>query len=202
MDDIDQRIKRIYAALDAAVETDLSAFAVTTTTNDGQSTVGVDFRGGLSDEQLTNVAHTVIHNVAHLKDHLHRWAKQKGLKVDAIEAAVDGSRSLQVIIDLSNSDKHGPPRDRGRSGLAPRLAPVERFMKMGKGDWTGLRFQTDGTARSEGKGSVVISARVVDRADNVIGDLNDILHDAATAWEEAIAKLRGDTRAISDAGES
>lgn len=192
MDSIEDRLKRIYAALDATLETDLGGFAVTRHAADGSTGVGVDFRGGLSDEELANLAHTAIYNVAHLHDHLRRWIKTRGRSPELVPKAVAGSRALQIIIDLANSDKHGHPRrDGGCSGLSPRLRKVERFMKMGKDDWSGLRFEADGTARSVGQGTVVISARVVDDRDNVLGDLQDLLCDAVAAWETLLAELLG-----------
>lgn len=155
MDQLERRLDRIYSALAAVRETDLTNFEVTPGEWNGQNTIGVDFRAGLTDDQLSNLAHSAIHNVAHLEGHLIRWAKSKNLNSDLVTGGIARSKALEVVIDLSHNDKHGyPPRDGGKSGLAPRLRDLERFMLMGVGSWTGVRFGPRGVARSEGRGSV------------------------------------------------
>src|SRR6266571_7743771 len=88
MDELERRLHRIYSALEAVEETDLTRFEVTSSEWRGHNTLGVDYRGGLSDEQLSNLAHSGIHNVAHLEDHLIRWAKTKGLDSRRVSATV------------------------------------------------------------------------------------------------------------------
>ena len=169
MSDLEQRLDRIYSALEAVRETDLTRFEVTQGEWDGQATLRLDFRGGLSDEQLSNLAHSAIHIVAHLEGHLIRWARSKGLDSKLVSTTVSKSTALRIVIDLANNDKHGyPPRDGGYSGRAPRLREVERFMKMIADSWTGVRLGSGGEAQSEGQGLIVISGRVVDRDCNVI----------------------------------
>lgn len=190
MDQLAQRLDRIYSALDEVRETDLTTFEVAPLEWKGQNTLGVDFRGGLSDQQLSNLAYSAIHNVAHLEGHLIRWARSRGVTSDLVPSGIAKVKALQVVIDLSNNDKHGyPPRDGGRSGLAPQLGEVERFMQMSVGSSVGVRFGPAGTARFEGSGLVVISGKVVDRAGNVIGELHELLHEAVRTWEAVLEEL-------------
>ncbi len=75
MDDtISVRISRIYAAVGAAEEHDPNKLKATVIQTDEVRGVLQDFRGALTDDELSNQAHTVIHNIANLRDHLRRWA--------------------------------------------------------------------------------------------------------------------------------
>ena len=68
------RIRRIYAAIDAIEEEDPNKLKATVIQTDKTKLVSQDFRGGLSDYQLSNQAHMVILSVANLADHLRKWA--------------------------------------------------------------------------------------------------------------------------------
>ena len=81
MDDaIRQRISRIYAAIGAIEEADPHKLKATVIETDKMKAVFQDFRGGFSDDELSNQAHTVIHNIANLRDHLlvDGWTKWSG----------------------------------------------------------------------------------------------------------------------------
>ena len=72
-----------------------------------------------------------MHNIANLKDQLRRWARQNGTDPATIDQAIGASNALNIIIDLSNNDKHGyPPRDDGYSGVAPQVSGIDRVMKL------------------------------------------------------------------------
>ena len=73
-DDLNQRLDRIYAAIEAVKESDLSKIPPKIVTGEGFLAISQDFRGSLSDADLSNSAHTLIHNIANLPDHLKRWA--------------------------------------------------------------------------------------------------------------------------------
>jgi len=115
-EELQDRILRLYAAIGDTAEIDISKFQPRLGSSGKCVFVCQDFRGGLSDEQISNLAHSAISNLANLRDHLRRWAKLHGHDPDRIDDAVKKSFELQVIIDLSNVDKHGyPPRDGGCS---------------------------------------------------------------------------------------
>lgn len=104
-DELVDRLHRCYAAVDAAVEGDLSKFPPKIMADEKQFSMYQDFIGGLSDAQLSNLAHTIIHNIANLQDHLRRWAGRNGLDTKVINMTITASPALQIIIDLSNNEE-------------------------------------------------------------------------------------------------
>ncbi len=63
-------------------------------------TMFCDFRDGRKDAELENDVHTVIANIAGLKDHLRHWCKAQGIDQNKVHDAIRASRPLQIIFDL------------------------------------------------------------------------------------------------------
>lgn len=139
----------------------------------------------------------MIQHIANFRDHLRRWAKQNGHDPNEVNRAVDASRPLQWIEDLSNNDKHGyPPRDGGRSGIAPRLQEINRVLRMTTGAAPGsavaFRPSTSGPVISASGGggvAVVITGVIVDASDAVLGDLYAVELEAIEVWEGVLRRL-------------
>jgi len=192
--EIELRIKRIYAAIGEAIEYDVSKMKADVIQTDKVTSVYQDFRGELSDEQLTNIAHSFIHNIANLQDHLRRWAVHKGHDKAKVDQTVDNSLDLQIIKDLSNNDKHGyPPRDGGHSRKCPKLVSVNRIMQLKtqakKGSTSGMTLGVGGVPKFFGDGTAkaIITGDVVDNDNNRIGDLHEIATKSVEAWEQLLA---------------
>ena len=181
-DELLDRLHRCYAAVDAAVEGDLGKFPPKIMANEKQFSLYQDFLGGLAEPQISNLAHTVIHSIANLRDHLRRWAGKNGLDPKDIDRTIAASAALQVIIDLSNNDKHGyPPRDGGQSKKSPKLLDVKRVLRMstGPGPGSGIAkvFTPSGPkqiASGGGFSQVVVPGSVVDGSGASLGDLYDL----------------------------
>lgn len=197
-DSLAHRIKRIYAAIDALQELDLSKLPARMVR--GPRVIGImqDFSGGLSPEDMANIAHTAIHNIANLQDHLRRWAAHNGRDKSRVDVAFNSSQPLKIIKDLSNNDKHGyPPRGRGHSGVAPRALDIRRVMRLTTGAEAGSRVvMTLGrvgvpkvSATKGGGARGIVTGEVVDKDGNAIGDLYDIEAKAVEAWEELLRDL-------------
>lgn len=197
MDDpILQRIRRIYDSIGAIEEHDLSNLGASIVQNERVKGVFQDFRGGLSDGEISNYAHMTIHNVANLQDNLKRWAANNGRDKTKVDKAVNDSLDLQIVKDLSNNDKHGyPPRDRGHSGKSPRLVDINRVMvlktKAKKGSTIVMTLDTQGIPKTAGDGTAkaIITGDVVDSDGNRIGDLHKIIGRAIEAWENLLNDL-------------
>ena len=195
-EELQKRIRRIYAAIGDTVEIDISKFHPQSGNSEGCVFVFQDFRGGLSEEQISNITHSAIHNLANLKDNLRRWASRSGCDPNKIDQAVQKSFELQVIIDLFNADKHGyPPRDGGRSGRAPSLIEVNRVMKLSTGTQprssAGLTLNPKPMARLVGSGSatVIVTGTIVDESGCQLGDLHAFLKEGTATWEYLLAEL-------------
>ena len=149
-----------------------------------------DFGGGASPEDLMNDASSLIENVASLRDHLKKWAKDNGRDPKKVDETIQCSPDLRVIMDLWESDKHGGDRrDGGLSKRSPRLASVDRALRLRtqpkKNSWVTLQAGLDGRLRSFGDGTATLdtSGTVYDGNGNVIGDLQEFVTRAISAWE-------------------
>ena len=189
-----QRIRRIYTSIRAVEETDPNKLKAAMITTDEITAVFQDFRGGLTDAELSNLAHTLIHNIANLRDHLRKWAVQNRKDREKVNEAFTQSLELKIIQDLSDNDKHGyPPRDGGLSGKCPRLVEVNRVMQLKtqakKGSTIGMTLGAGGVPKVFGDGTAkaIITGDVVDNKNNRIGDLHKIATKAVEAWEELLA---------------
>lgn len=186
----------MYAALGETVEEDVSTFKPKVIRHETTTEFFQDFRGGLTEEQIVNVAHTAIHNIANLSDHLRQWAKRNSLDQTRVGETIANSLDLKVIIDLSNVDKHGyPPRDRGLSGKALRLVDVNRVMRISSGSepHSGAFVVMTPTplphVHGSGSVDVVVTGRVIDDSDNLVGELQDFMNNAVAAWEALLQEF-------------
>ena len=194
--DLRERVRRIYAALGETVEEDVSTLKPKVIRHETSTEVFQNFRGGLTQEQIVNVAHTAIHNIANLGDHLRQWAKRNSLDPRRVDKTIADSLDLKVIIDLSNVDKHGyPPRDRGLSGKALRLVDVDRVMRISSGpephSGAFVLMTPTPLPHVHGSGSVdvVVTGRVIDDSDNLVGELQDFMNNAVAAWEALLQEF-------------
>jgi len=195
-DDLIFRVQRLHAAIGAVEETDISKF-VPQVINDGYR-IGFyqDWSGGLSDADISNIAHMLIYNVANLKDHLKNWAAHNGKDKTQVDAAFNNSEALKVIQDLSNNEKHGyPPHAGGHSGKSPRVDKINRIMQMTtkakKGSSVGLTFTPQGVPKILGDGTakVIITGDILDKDGNKIGDLYRTLLEACEVWEKVLGEF-------------
>lgn len=188
--ELEDRLKRIYAAIGETIQEDSSEFNPVIRRKHGNTfTVNVDFRGDLTSEQLVNLVHSAVHNVANLKDHLKRWEKQNMKDSSLVEDAIRQSEDLQIIIDLSNYDKHGSPRDDGISHKGPQLKNIRRNL-VAKGG-SGVTFAPfDSTPVTfHGGSAVFVTGDVVDKTNKRLGDLHDYLKVGVSSWEDLMKKL-------------
>jgi len=194
--ELTQRVRRIYSSINAVEETDPNKLKATVITTDKCIGVFQDFRGGLDDAELSNLAHTLIHNIANLRDLLRKWAVQNGKGKEKIDEAFTQSLELKIIQDLSNNDKHGyPPRDGGLSGECPQLVDINRVMQLKtqakKGSCIGMTLGAGGVPKFFGDGTAkaVITGDVVDKENNRIGDLHEMAAKAVKVWEQLLTVL-------------
>ena len=189
--EIDERLRRIYQAVSDAEEQDMAKLpGQVYTARSGGRGVMQDFSGGLSEEALSNLAHSLIHNIANLADHLRRWAKKNGRDRGRVDEALKASFELRVLLDLSNNDKHGyPPRDGGHSGRQPRLLNPRRILRLTTGAVKGsgvsmtLGRAGEPVIRGSGSAKAIVTGEIVDGDGKAIGGLYDIAEEAVADWE-------------------
>lgn len=188
-----KRINRIDAAIGAIEEDDPTKLKATVIKTEKIKAVIQDFRAGFSDQELLNQVYTLIHNIANLRDHLRKWASHNGHNKAKVDQTIDNCFELQIIMDLSNNDKHGyPPRDGGHSGKSPHLIDINRVLRLQtqakKGSKIGMTIGSDGVPKFTGNGTAkaVVTGGVIDKDNKRIGDLYDIANIAVEAWEKLL----------------
>jgi hypothetical protein len=125
-EDLLVKIERLYRAVSAATETDLSKFPPIHEVMGNLLAVRQDFNRGQSQAELQDKAFHIVRSIADLKDHLRSVARRIGQDPEEVEQTINGCLSLQLMIDLANLDKHGAhakPKDQ-RSKRSPRLVNV------------------------------------------------------------------------------
>lgn len=179
--ELEERFRRVYAAIGEAFSRNPDDYVRVTEQRVGnQIAARITFDGGRSKEQLKNDAIFAVASVANLKDHLRCFAKKAGKNPDDVDATIEGSLDLAVLLDLNDSEKHG---DGGRgpgkwSALRPRISGVTKALRFTGGTTPPSfkitlipgerKFYSD--PQVEGETAAVISADVVDENGNKIGD--------------------------------
>lgn len=184
----------MYAAIGDAEETDLAKMPPSVVVTEKIVAVSQNFNGGLSEEQLLNHAHGILHLIASLTDNLKRWAAKSGRDKARIDSALAGSDALKLLTDIWNLEKHGAPdRNGGFSGRSPRLVDVHRAMQITSGSagvWSGVVLGLNG-ARQFGDGSVksILCGSIIDKHGTVIMSLEKCIDEAIATWESLLAEF-------------
>jgi hypothetical protein len=166
MDEIRERLRRLYAAVGETTERDLSRVpGVISETEDAVFFVQ-DFSGGFTPEKMSNLAHSAISLIAHLRDHLRRLAKKLGRDPAEIDDLIGSCPSIAIVIDLANREKHGAPRNGGRSGRSPKLRGITRLLRLsgGPSPRTGVQVQytpAGPQVRGSGSAAVILTGDVI-----------------------------------------
>jgi len=190
-DSLDERVRRIYAVLENTGPMQVATIPAIPMSGGG---LRYDMTGGLSPEEAANLAHSAIHNVASLRDHLRGWARRHKKDPDLVDRAIDGSLSLQIVMDLWDREKHGPPHHgKGYSGRRPKLDWIDGVLEIRAGppnSFSGVTFTHDGSPGVvSGDVSRVITGSIVDGEGKPLGDLRTRLTEALAVWERLLAEM-------------
>ena len=195
-DELTLRIQRIYEAVNAVVETDISKFMPKVIKDGNRIGFYQDWSGGRSDAELENIAQMLNYTIANLKDHLKKWAVRKGKDKTKVDVAFKSSQELKIIKDLSNNDRHGyDPKKRGNSGKSPRVDKINTIMQMTtkpkKGSFVSLTLNRQGIPQIAGSGTakVIITGDIIDKDGNKIGDLHKTVLEAVKVWESVLGSF-------------
>lgn len=188
-DEMLARMRRTYAALEAVIDEDPDS--VSRSIDQAVSKVGMEFDAsqGWDQAKLENHTFTLIQNIAHLIDHARRWIKDRGGDMKLVDDLVQSTKSIQILLDLSNADKHGgsKPLSQLYSGMRPTIKGLMRTLVLksepGPNQSAGVWFDADGKMHCMGTPSFHIWAVVMDEHNQVVGNLNMIMEDAIKSWE-------------------
>jgi hypothetical protein len=150
IEDVDNRLARIASAIGKLTVVDYSQYTRLGTKAHGAvhmpnlpkafAAGGVEGPGAvymhavskerLSRSDLENYLYAAIYNVATMKERLKAWVRKLGKDDRTVEAVVDGSPALQIILDLYNADKHQYPAHTKHSGKDPRFGDVGQAWRL------------------------------------------------------------------------
>lgn len=193
-DDLILRVKRLYGAIKASEEIEMSKFLPKVINDGRRKGFFQDWSGGLTEAEVTNIAQSLIYSIAHFDAPLKKWADQNGKDKTKVDHMFNSSLALQIIKDLSNYDKHPyPPRNGGHSGKSPRIDKFRRVMQMttkpARNSFVALTFTAQGVPKVSGDGTakVVVSGDILDKDGNKIGNLHETALEAVKAWEDILS---------------
>src|SRR5260370_40341387 len=106
-DDLEARLRRIYAAIGETQEPDVSKFPATVIANEKGILIHQDFSGGRTEEQLANAIQSLIALIAGLEYHLYKWADKNGDAVADGKLPLQASKSFSIVHELGNNATHG-----------------------------------------------------------------------------------------------
>lgn len=190
VNDITQRLKRIYLSMSLSYDDKPNKYVVIYKDQNG-SEIGWGLSAEVDEERLANF-HTIIHNIASIKDHLKK-------KFNGVEDLINSSQVLQLVIDLDNIDKHGIPLTRKpRSGKTPKIINSIINLEVKKGDslkfnevvrpieYNGDFIMVRKFTYINIEGKVVFNADIVDEFDHKIISFQDLIQKSIYEWETFI----------------
>lgn len=195
LDVLDRKVRQMHAALRTLGTSNLSGVVPEITQSESYTAISLDFGRNADPIELANRASLLIANIASLKDHLRGWCKSKGLPFNG-DRLIDTNRSVALVHDLWNVDKHAELTSAPRSGHIPKLRDVRQSLQLTTGTSPdSIVFATIDprtgklvTGGSGGGGvTLTLIATIADELDNPLADFGATCSEAITAWE---AELR------------
>jgi hypothetical protein len=189
------RVERMREALNGLAASNLAEVRGRVTRSDASVEILVDFNAGTRRSQLEIHAFALIENIASIKDHLKSWCVRNCAAFRG-EVLIDSNKSVAVVHDLWNIDKHATLTRGTRSGHTPKLEQLRRVLEMRTASRQGATVTVavdPRTGQLSGGGSIgsssglVVDAEIVDESGARLGSLRTIAREAIAAWE---AELR------------
>lgn len=189
--DLHLRIRRIYAAVDAAV-TPSAAFgklAPCVHRSGPHISVLQDFAGGKSDAELANILHTAIGLVAGLRDILLEKFDGTESTQSAIRQCFSSSPSLETLRHLWNTDKHGTGRP--KPCRIDGIKAVCRLRLEGASKSITMTLRKDGTpvVFGDGTANVIVSGDIHYQGEARVDDAYDVLMSGVSDIERLLSQL-------------
>lgn len=149
---------------------------------DGEVIVALSF-ADVPEEEIENLAGTLIAQIASLKDHLKAWCGHQSPKVPFRgDDLINSNLAVAIVHDLWNLDKHSELNTAPRSGRKVTFPQLTRVADVKGGFFfsakTGFRFPEDAT--------LTLIGRVCDEDGRSLGEFSAICAEAADAWEATL----------------
>lgn len=190
--DLDRRIRQIHVSLGEVATEDLSSVIPKQGVRGDRFYSVIDFNEGMDDAQLLNVVEKLVENVARIRDHLKVWCAQNGLPFDG-DAVINNNRSVALVHDLWNTQKHAELSRQPRSGIKPQLVDVRKGLRL-TAEPGGFAVFTLGprgepvVQSSNGRGELVIDGEIHDEHGTHVAGFYETCVDAVDHWEAALTR--------------
>ena len=184
--DVQERLRKIYSSIGEQYSYGHGALELTHS-EQADNQISISFLNPNDEPIVVNRINSIISNLANIKDCLKKKLKDRGDDSQIIEDEVNSSLYLQLILDLSNQEKHGYPlTETRRSKKDPLIKNVGRALSpSNKPD--NIRYElSDGSAMMNVM--VIITADVTDSKGNLLCRLDELIGNAQKAWEQIIKK--------------
>jgi len=181
--DLALRLERVYAAIGDKADGEIQKYVKITTVGGDPKCLNVSFDNGQSESETTNIVLAINEHLAKLKDHL---KTKLGSQRQLVEDTINDSFELQLIMDLSNAEKHGYPLDRReRSNRSPRLVNIRTSVMIPPQEEIGINLRT-GEVVKQGNCRIEVQAEVVNNAGELICRWPGLVDKALKEWEHFI----------------
>ena len=184
----------MHAALDDIKDDDISPIHAIVSRSEMAISVILDMNSGVDQTQLYNAMTLTVANIACLRDHLKVWCRMHNVPFKG-EHLIDSNRSVAIIHDLWNKDKHYELNRKPRSGVNPRLTAPSWTLGLTVGgspdsfvSATVDRQTGKLVIGSSGAGSSAdrrLKSNIVDDTGKRVGDFLQTCQEAAEAWMAA-----------------
>jgi hypothetical protein len=185
---IEIRLKKIYSSVGEQFSYGYAALDATHT-EVKENSITFSFFNSNDESRVLNQINGIIANLSNIKDCLKKKLEQRGDNPQIIEDAINDSLYLQVILDLSNQEKHGYPLTKTRrSEKDPLIKNIGRVLSpSNKPD--NIRYEkSDGSAIMNAM--VKITADITDSQGNILYQIDDLVENALNIWEQIIKKYK------------
>jgi hypothetical protein len=188
---IEDKLNQLYAALrEMNVSANMSSIKPQFRRVRDKNVAVYDLNQGTDSATAANRVSLLLHNIACLKDHLNAWCEKNGKqeKPTVGDKLINGNKDVAIIHDLWNLDKHAELKHPSRSGLYPKLqGPPKAAFNITRSQVVFSLRMVNGVM--QGTGDLRITAMVVDKDGNQLGNLESIALRAVAAWEAEFNKV-------------
>lgn len=183
---IQTRLEKIYASIGEQFSYGYTALD-STYTEIKDNSIRITFFNPNDKSKVLNQINSVIANLANIKDCLKKKIEERGDDPLIIENEINNSPYLQIVLDLSNQEKHGYPLTKiRRSKQDPLIKNISRALSpSNKPD--NIRYEKDDGSEII-NAMIKITADITDSKGNILYQLDDLVENALDVWEKTIKK--------------
>lgn len=188
--DIQERLKKIYSSIGEQYSYGHEALD-TIHYEKTENRICISFFNPKDEPTVLNQINIIISNLANVKDCLKNKLNNRGDNPQVIENEVNSSLYLQLILDLSNQEKHGYPLTKTRrSKKDPLIKNISRSLSTSNKP-NNVRYErSDGSAIMNMM--IRITADITDSQGNILCRLDELVNNALQVWEQTIKKYNID----------